>query len=202
MRIQGFLKLVFEFSPLAIFFFLNASKQEAVLFGYKLEPIFLATAGFIAATVVSLIGMYVLMRRIPIMPLISGVFVLLFGGMTLILHDEVFIKTKPTFVNTLFGTILLVGLYFNRLFIKLLLAEGLSLKERGWRSLTLRWGLFFFFLAALNEFVWRVYDTDSWVLFKTVGIIPLTLIFALAQIPLIQKYWIEIEEDEDAEAKV
>jgi intracellular septation protein len=170
-------KLALELGPLVLFFLAN---QRA--------GIFTATALFLAATLVALAIHYVLVRKLPIMPLVSGVVVVVFGGLTLALQDELFIKLKPTIVNTLFGVILLGGLYFGRSLLALVLDSVLDLTEEGWRKLTFRWALFFFALAILNEIVWRTQTTDFWVSFKVFGIMPLTLAFAFAQTPLLLKH--------------
>ncbi|MDB5559700.1 MAG: septation protein, partial [Enterovirga sp.] len=149
---------------------------------------FVATGVFIAATLVSLAVHFWLVRRLPIMPLVSGVVVLVFGGLTLFLQDELFIKLKPTIVNTMFGLILLGGLYWRKPILAVVLDSMLDLTEEGWRKLTLRWALFFFVLAILNEVVWRTQTTDLWVKFKVFGIMPLTVIFALAQTPLLIRH--------------
>jgi intracellular septation protein len=135
---------------------------------------------------------YALVRKLPIMPLVSGVVVVVFGGLTLFLQDELFIKLKPTIVNTMFGVVLLAGLYFRRPLLALVLDSMFTLTDEGWRKLTFRWALFFFVLAALNEIVWRTQTTDFWVSFKVFGIMPLTIVFALAQTPLLMRY--EVKE--------
>jgi intracellular septation protein len=147
------------------------------------------------ATVVALIVSWRLMHRLPIMPLVSGVVVLVFGALTLILQDELFIKLKPTIVNTLFGTVLIGGLAFGKPLLGVVFDSVFDLDAEGWRKLTLRWGLFFFVLAALNEAVWRNFSTDTWVTFKVFGIMPLTFVFALAQVPLIQRHAIDTGDD-------
>jgi len=119
---------------------------------------------------------------------VSGAVVVVFGGLTLVLQDELFIKLKPTIVNTLFGLVLLGGLYFRKPLLQIVLDSMFELTEEGWRKLTLRWALFFFALAALNEIVWRTQTTDFWVSFKVFGIMPLTIAFALAQTPLLLRY--------------
>jgi intracellular septation protein len=124
------------------------------------------------------------------MPLVSGVVIVVFGGLTLALQDELFIKLKPTIVNTLFGLILLGGLYFRKPLLALVLDSLFHLDDEGWRKLTLRWALFFFVLAALNEVIWRSVGTDLWVNFKVFGILPLTLLFALSQAPLMSRHMI------------
>ena len=129
------------------------------------------------------------------MPLVSAGVVLVFGGLTLWLHDETFIKLKPTIVNTLFGIVLLGGLWFGKPLLSIVLDSVLNLTEEGWRKLTFRWALFFFVLAGLNEIVWRTQSNDFWVNFKVFGIMPLTLAFALAQTPLIMRY--EAKPDEE-----
>ncbi|WP_046861781.1 septation protein A [Microvirga massiliensis] len=170
-------KLALELGPLVLFFLAN---QRA--------GIFTATALFLAATLIALAIHYVLVRKLPIMPLVSGVVVVVFGGLTLALQDELFIKLKPTIVNTLFGVVLLGGLFFGKSLLALVLDSVLDLTEEGWRKLTFRWALFFFVLAILNEIVWRTQTTDFWVSFKVFGIMPLTLVFAFAQTPLLLKY--------------
>jgi intracellular septation protein len=185
-RLPPLVKLVLELGPLALFFFANA---YAGRFGYADDQrIYVATGLFIVATLVALAISFALIRKLPIMPMVSGVVVLVFGGLTLFLQDELFIKLKPTIVNTLFGVILLGGLYFRKPLLQIVLDSVFELTEEGWRKLTLRWALFFFALAALNEVVWRTQTTDFWVSFKVLGIMPLTIVFALAQTPLLMRY--------------
>lgn len=181
-------KLVLELGPLALFFAVNA------VYG-KTHGLYPATATLMVATVVALVVSWRLMHRLPIMPLVSGVVVLVFGGLTLILQDELFIKLKPTIVNSLFGTVLIGGLAFGKALLGVVFDAVFDLDEEGWRKLTLRWGLFFFVLAGLNEVVWRNFDTDTWVTFKVFGIMPLTFVFALSQVPLIQRHAIETGEE-------
>jgi intracellular septation protein len=185
-QLPPLLKLALELGPLVLFFLANAYADR---FGVPSERrLFAATSLFIAATLVALGLHYALVRRLPIMPLVSGVVVVVFGGLTLLLNDELFIKLKPTIVNTLFGLVLLGGLAFGRPLLALVLDSMLSLTEEGWRKLTFRWGLFFLGLAVLNEIVWRTQDTDFWVGFKVFGIMPLTVLFALAQTPLLMRH--------------
>ncbi|MGA0596963.1 septation protein A [Enterovirga sp. CN4-39] len=185
-RLNPVAKLALELGPLVLFFFGNAYGDRL---GFpEAQRIFVATGLFVVATLVSLGVHFALVRRLPIMPLVSGVVVLVFGGLTLLLQDELFIKLKPTIVNTMFGVILLAGLYWRKPILAVVLDSMLDLTEEGWRKLTLRWALFFFVLAILNEVVWRTQTTDLWVKFKVFGIMPLTVIFALAQTPLIMRY--------------
>ena len=179
-------KLALELGPLVIFFLGNAySERLGVAPDQKL---FVATGVFIAATVVALAVHFALVRRLPIMPLVSGVVVVVFGGLTLALQDKTFIMVKPTIVNALFGTVLLGGLAFGRSLLSVVLDSMFSLTEEGWRKLTFRWGLFFFVLAGLNEVVWRTQTTEFWAGFKIFGIMPLTLVFALSQTPLLMRH--------------
>lgn len=199
-ELSPLLKLALELGPLGVFFLFNArGEQLAASFPVLQaigEPIFLATAAFMVAITISLTVSLWLTRRLPIMPLVSGVVVLVFGALTLWLHDELFIKLKPTIVNSLFGSVLLLGLAFGKALLGYVFDSAFRLTDEGWRKLTLRWGVFFFVLAAINEIVWRNFSTDFWVNFKVFGIMPITLLFTLSQLPLIQKHAI-LEDDED-----
>jgi intracellular septation protein len=183
------MKLALEAGPLIVFFVANATTN-----------LITATAIFVAATVAALAVSWTLARKVPVMPLVGGVFVIVFGGLTVALGDETFIKVKPTIVNLLFAAILFVGLATGRLFLKLVLESAMRLEDAGWRILTIRWGLFFIALAALNEGVWRNFDSDTWVAFKVWGIMPLTLVFSALQIPVILRHQIEDQEKPDGQA--
>ena len=148
-----------------------------------------------ASVLVALAVSYAVLRRIPIMPLVTAVVVLIFGSLTLFFHDETLIKIKPTALYLLFAAALFVGLALKRPILKVLFDGALQVTEEGWRRLTWRWAFFFVALAILNEIVWRTQTTDLWVKFKTFGFLPLTVLFALAQAPLIMKYE---TKDEDA----
>lgn len=171
------LKLFLEIGPLAIFFITNAK------FG-----IFAATGAFMIAITISLTLSRLIFGKLAIMPLVTGVFVLVFGGLTLWLHDETFIKLKPTIVNVLFAVIMFGGLYFKKLVWKVLFGDVIQLTDIGWRKLQLWWGAYFLILAGLNEFVWRNFSTDAWVNFKVFGIMPLTFIFSLAMLPIMMRH--------------
>jgi intracellular septation protein len=194
-EINPLLKLVLELGPLMVFFFANARGEWLIERFPALsnigEPIFIATALFMAATAIALAASWILVRSLPIMPLISGIVVLIFGALTLWLHNETFIKMKPTIVNALFGIILLGGLYFGKSLLGYVFDSAFKLNAEGWRKLTMRWGIFFIFLAVLNEVVWRSFSTDFWVAFKVWGTMPITLLFTFAQMPLVMKYSIE-----------
>ncbi len=177
------IKLAVEFGPLLVFFIANSH-----------YGIYTGTGAFMVATVIALAISQTFLGRIAIMPLITGIFVLVFGGLTLWLQDDHFIKMKPTIVNALFATILFGGLATGRLFLKIVFGDVMRLSEEGWRILTLRWGLFFVFLAILNEVMWRGFSTDTWVAFKVFGIMPITFVFALAQIGVLKKYEISTSE--------
>jgi intracellular septation protein len=193
------LKLALELGPLVLFFFANA-RGEALAERFPVlalvgDPIFLATAVFMVAISVSLIVSYALTRRLPVMPVVSGVVVLVFGALTLWLHDELFIKLKPTIVNILFGSVLLGGLFFGKALLGYVFDSVFRLDDEGWRKLTFRWGVFFFFLALVNEVVWRSFSTDFWVSFKVFGVMPITIAFTLSQLPLIQRHTLDSERD-------
>jgi intracellular septation protein len=193
--VSPLLKLVLELGPLVVFFFANARGEWlAQKFPALAElggPIFIATGLFMAATAAALIASWLLTRSLPIMPLVSGVVVFVFGALTLYLQDDVFIKMKPTIVNTLFGVILLGGLWFGKSLLGYVFASAFRLDAEGWRKLTFRWGLFFLFLAVVNEVVWRSCSTDTWVAFKVWGIMPITLLFTFSQMPLIMRHSLE-----------
>jgi len=171
------IKLVLELGPLVVFFIVNGRAD-----------IFAATAWFMGAMVVSLALSWLILKKIAVMPLVTGVVVLVFGGLTLWLQDDMFIKMKPTITNLLFGSVLLGGLLFGQSLLKYVFGDVYKLQPRGWFVLTLRWGLFFFVLAVLNEVVWRGFSTDVWVAFKVWGIMPLTILFSALQVPLLNKY--------------
>jgi intracellular septation protein len=196
--INPMLKLALELGPLVVFFFANSrGAQIAEAFpalGALGGPIFIATALFMAATAFSLIISYAIARTLPVMPLVSGVVVFVFGALTLWLANDIFIKMKPTIVNTLFGSTLLIGLWFGRSFLKLVFDAAFRLDEEGWRKLTWRWGLFFFFLAILNEAVWRGFSTDFWVAFKVWAVMPITLVFTFAQVPLMMRHSLDKDD--------
>jgi intracellular septation protein len=140
-----------------------------------------------------------LTRSLPIMPLVSGIIVFVFGALTLFLHNDTFIKMKPTVINTLFGAILLGGLFFGKSLLGYVFDQAFRLDAEGWRKLTLRWGLFFIFLAVANEIVWRSFSTDAWVAFKVWGIMPITILFTLSNMPLVMRHSLE-DEAEKAES--
>ncbi len=175
--LNPFLKLALEIGPLVVFFFAN---QRAGIFN--------ATAIFMGAVLLSLAVSWMLTRHLPVMPMVSGVVVLVFGGLTIWLHDDLFIKLKPTIVNALFGVVLLVGLRMGKPLLPVVLDAVFQLDDEGWRKLTFRWAIFFLVLAVLNEIVWRTQTTDAWINFKVFGIMPLTLVFALSQTPLILRH--------------
>ena len=172
-------KILIEAGPLVAFFLTN-----------WVAGIFWGTGIFMAATAASLLLSWLLTRKLAVMPLISAGFVAVFGILTLWLHDDTFIKVKVTLINGLFGMILLGGLFFGQTFLKFVMGEALKMTDEGWRALTMRWGIFFLCVAIANEVVWRSVSTDTWVNFK-VALLPLTLVFALAQAPMMTKYMIQ-----------
>lgn len=176
------LKLAVEVGPLVVFFVVNARVN-----------IYWGTGAFMIATLASLAVSRLLFGRVPVMPLVSGVCVIVFGTLTLWLQDDHFIKIKPTVVNGLFAAALFGGLLMGQSLLKVVFGEVFRLNEEGWRKLTLRWACFFAFLAVLNEVVWRTVATDTWVNFKVFAIMPLTMAFAIAQIGLLKAH--EISPD-------
>jgi intracellular septation protein len=176
-KLNPLLKLALDIGPLVLFVIANSR------FG-----IFAATGSFMVAVVAALLVSYTMTRQWPIMPVVTAIVVLVFGGLTLALHDETFIKVKPTIIYVLFGGTLLGGYLFDKSFLAIVLDSVFHLTEEGWRKLTLRWALFFFALAVLNEAIWRTQSTDFWVNFKLYGFVPLTFVFAALQYPLLMRY--------------
>ncbi|MFI4960102.1 MAG: septation protein A [Hyphomicrobiales bacterium] len=182
-QLNPILKLMLDIGPLVLFFAANSK------FG-----IFAATGSFMVAVLIALTVSYAMTRHIAIMPVVTAVIVLVFGGLTLFLHDDLFIKLKPTIIYVLFGGTLLAGLALDKPFLSILFDQMFHLSEEGWRKLTWRWVLFFFALAIANEIVWRTQTTDFWVSFKLFGVVPLTFLFGALQMPLINKYSVERKE--------
>jgi intracellular septation protein len=195
------LKLLLDLGPLLLFFFANSRPEffapllsrflPAPLITGEHAGIFVATAVFIPAILAALAISYALTRHVAVMPVVTAVIVVVFGGLTLALQNETFIKLKPTLVYLLFAATLLGGLAFKKPLLGMVFDSVFNLTDEGWRKLTLRWGLFFLVLAVLNEIVWRNFSTDAWVNFKVFGFLPLTMIFAAAQFPLLQKYAVQ-----------
>lgn len=194
------LKMALELGPLLIFFFGNLRGEWLAKTFPELTaiggPLLIATALFMVATVISLIISKIVFKHLPVMPFVSGIVVLVFGGLSIWLQDETFIKMKPTIVNTLFGVVLLGGLAFGTSLLGYVFNAAFQLDAEGWKKLTLRWGIFFLFLAVLNEVVWRNFSDDVWVSFKVWGTMPITILFTLAQMPLIMKHSLEDKEEQ------
>ena len=177
---KSFLKFLTDFGPLAIFFFYYYSN------GKNLS---IAIPPLIVATIIALIIVWILEKKIPPMPLVSGILITFFGGLTIYFNNPVFIYIKPTIINILFGLGLIFGKYFtNEPVLKKLMGKSISLTNEGWQLLNKRWIYFFFGLAILNELVWRTQSEEIWVNFKVWGLLPITLIFTVFQIGLINKY--------------
>ena len=183
-------KLATELGPLLIFFFVNSKAN-----------LFVATGAFMVAVVIAMAASYIVTKHVPVMAIVTAGVVIVFGTLTLILHDETFIKMKPTIVYTLFAAALGGGLLFNRSFIAIMFDQMFNLTPHGWRLLTMRWALWFLAMAVLNEVIWRTQSTDFWVAFKVFGMVPLTMVFAISQMPLIKRYHLEPASLESSEAE-
>ena len=173
-------KLATELGPLLVFFVANAKGN-----------LFIATGAFMVAVIIAMAASYIVTKHVPIMAIVTAVVVIVFGSLTLFLHDETFIKMKPTIVYALFASILGGGLLFGRSFIAIMFDQMFNLTTEGWRALTLRWALWFAAMAVLNEIIWRTQTTEFWVAFKVFGMVPLTMIFALTQMPLVKRHHLE-----------
>ena len=178
---NSFIKLFIDIGPLAVFFIyykVSGDLIEAIL------PLMLAT-------IISVVISYILEKRIPIMPTLGAGIVVIFGGLTIIFDNKIFIFMKPTIINIIFASILYGGIILKKPLLKYLLGSALKLEEEGWSILTQRWAAFFIALAVLNEIVWRTMSEEFWVSFKVFGILPITFIFTMTQFPLIKKYQVE-----------
>ncbi|GGG01651.1 putative intracellular septation protein A [Rhizobium wenxiniae] len=189
------LKMALELGPLLVFFFGNLRGEWLVGKFPALSaiggPLLVATALFMVATVISLVISKIVFKHLPVMPFVSGIVVMIFGGLSIWLQDETFIKMKPTIVNTLFGVVLLGGLFFGKSLLGYVFNAAFNLDAEGWKKLTLRWGVFFLFLAILNEVVWRNFSDEAWVNFKVWGTMPITILFTLSQMPLIMRHTVQ-----------
>ncbi|MEM7461814.1 MAG: septation protein A [Pseudomonadota bacterium] len=194
-EVSPVLKLVLELGPLVVFFLANRYGEELAAAWPPLQAlggkIFVGTAFLMVAMLISQAISLAVLRHIAVMPLVTLFFVVVFGLLTLWLQDETFIKMKPTIVNCLFAIILLGGLAFGKSLLAYVFDAAFSLDEEGWRKLTLRWGLFFIFLAIANEVVWRNFSSDTWVNFKVWATMPMTMVFMLLQLPLIQRHHLD-----------
>ena len=186
-KLKPGLKLLLEMGPLVLFFLV-----------YSKFGIFAGTGALMAATIVALAATYSLTKHLPVMPMVTAAMVVIFGGATLLLHDATFVKMKATIVYLLFAAALLGGLVFGKALLSVAFDSVMNLTEEGWRKLTLRWGLFFVAMAAVNEFVWRTQPEDFWVKFKVFGFVPLTILFAISQTPLMLKHELKGDEAEKA----
>lgn len=178
-------RLALDLGPLFLFFL-----------AYQWGGIYVATGVFMAAALVSIGIGYWVERKLSPVPIMTAVLVTVFGGLTLYLHNDIFIKIKQTALFSLFGLTLLGGLYFNHLFLKYVLSLGFEMPDSAWRILTFRYGIFFLCLAVMNEIVWRNFSNDVWVAYKVWGVLPLTLLFSLSQAPFLMRHQIEEEKEE------
>lgn len=202
-RENVWLKLALELGPILVFYLANVRGEWLVSHFPALAkfggPLYLATAAFMVATIISLVVSKIVVKHLPLMPFVSGAVVLVFGAIGIYLQNEMFIKMKPTIINVLFGVVLLGGLFFGKSLLGYLFNAAFRLDDEGWRKLTFRWGLFFLFLAVLNEVVWRNFSDDVWITFKIWGTMPITILFTMSQMPLIMKHSLEDEEETTAE---
>ena len=191
------LKFLLELGPIALFViaynFGGRIAPALGITGVLEQPIFLATAVLMVVTPIAIGVSWYLARSLPAMPMVTLVIVLIFGGLTLYFQDDTFIKMKPTIINTLFGLALLCGLAMGKSFLKILMDAAFDLDDEGWKILTLRWGLFFLFLAVVNEIVWRNFSESFWVGFKFWGMTGLTMLFVLSQTPMLQRHTVNDE---------
>ena len=180
---RSLIKLITDFGPLVVFFFVyyNSDKNLKI-----------AIPPLIIATIISLIVFWVIEKKLPMVPLIGCFLISLFGGLTIYYNNPIFIYMKPTIINILFGLLLLFGRFFtNEPILKKILGKSIPINDNGWKLLSDRWMYFFFFLAFLNEFIWRTQSEEFWVNFKVWGMLPITLVFTAFQIGLLNKFKVD-----------
>ena len=177
---KSFLKFITDFGPLLIFFTIYYKSGNNLT---------VAIPPLIITTILAVGIVYFVEKKIPYVPLIGGVLITLFGGLTLYFNNPVFIYMKPTIVNLIFAATLIISkIFFKKNFLKFFLQSAFQLDEKGWEKLNFRWAYFFIFLAILNEIIWRTQPESTWVNFKVWGILPITFIFTAFQVPLINRY--------------
>ena len=177
---KSFIKFLTDFGPLLIFFFYYYNNDKNLK---------VAIPPFIIATIIALIIVWLLEKKIPMIPLIGGILISVFGGLTIYFDNPIFIYIKPTIINILFGFVLLFGKHFTKEpLLKKIMGKSVALSDEGWKLLNNRWVFFFFTLALINEFIWRTQSEEFWVNFKVWGILPITFIFTAFQVPLISKH--------------
>ena len=178
------MKQLFEFFPLIVFF---------VVYYKSDKDLYLSITAVIIATLVSLVALYIKERKISTMMLVSTVILVVFGGLSIFLKNDIFFKMKPTIINALFAIILIGSTFFNKPVLKMLLNSSMKLTDQGWSLMNKLWSGFFIFLALLNEIVWRTQTTDVWVNFKVFGIMGITIVFTIIQIPLLKRHFIDLD---------
>ena len=181
-QLNPFVKLALDFGPLILFFIVNGR-----------AGIFWATGIFMAAVVVAIFVSYAMIKRFPVMTLVTAFIVVVFGTLTIVLQNDIFVKMKTTIIYLMFAVVLIAGLILRKPFLEIAFDSVFHLTDEGWRKLTVRWIGFFIVMAIVNEIVWRTQTTDFWVAFKTFGFVPITFVFALAQFPLLQKYAVKTD---------
>ena len=192
------LKSTLEMGPIGLFVIVYYFGQSIIDFagmeGALAKPIFLATIVLMIITPITVFISWMMTRTLPAMPIVTVVVLTVFGGLTLYLQDETFIKLKPTIINSLFGAALIGGLFFGKSLLQIVMGPAFSLDDEGWKKLTFRWGLFFFFLAIVNEVVWRNFSESFWVGFKLWGMTGLSFLFIASQMPMIMRHSVEDKE--------
>ena len=178
------MKQLFEFFPLIVFF---------VVYYKSDKDLYLSITAVIIATLISLVALYIKERKISTMMLVSTVILIVFGGLSIFLKNDIFFKMKPTIINALFAIILIGSTFLNKPVLKLLLNSSMKLTDQGWSLLNKLWSGFFIFLALLNEIVWRTQTTDVWVNFKVFGIMGITIVFTIVQIPILKRHFIDLD---------
>lgn len=177
---EGVAKFLYDYLPLIVFF-------GCYKFSKAPDPLITATIYMTITTLAALTICYALTKKIPVVALVSGILLTVFGGLTILLKDEIFIKIKPTIINLLFASVLFYGYLAKKPFLSYILGEQVKMSDKAWLILSRRWAIFFVFLALLNEFIWRSFSTDLWVQFKVLGMMPISMAFTISQIPFMVK---------------